>query len=185
MEKIQDHLGNTFLNEYEMCEKYGIGWSTYRQRIGPLGWSLEKALTTPVQRRQSNKSKETQKTEGTNKDEFVISSNYPSQEYVKYFKFKIAQLMHEQQKISNSEVHSAINDKIVNFGKVIKEVLNESFFYSIMDLLYAGKSDVAEKMCTRAVIQHCTFLLNNPTDMVKDIYVHFADDFHMQNKMVS
>ena len=42
-----DHLGNEYPSKVEMCEKYGITTKQYFGRIR-LGWSVEKALTTPA-----------------------------------------------------------------------------------------------------------------------------------------
>lgn len=44
---VTDHKGNVFHNNKEMCSKYGLKPSTVRYRL-KMGWSLEKALTTPV-----------------------------------------------------------------------------------------------------------------------------------------
>lgn len=44
---VTDHKGNVFRNNKEMCLKYGLSPSTVRCRL-MQGWSLEKALTTPV-----------------------------------------------------------------------------------------------------------------------------------------
>lgn len=50
----EDHLGNKFNSEREMAEYWGISYNTYRARKSG-GWSLEKALTTPVRVFWSNK----------------------------------------------------------------------------------------------------------------------------------
>ncbi len=42
-----DHLGNTFASKCEMCDHWHIPRTIYFRRIRD-GWSLEKALTTPV-----------------------------------------------------------------------------------------------------------------------------------------
>ena len=44
---VTDYKGNVFHNNKEMCLKYGLSPSTVRKRL-ISGWSLEKALTTPV-----------------------------------------------------------------------------------------------------------------------------------------
>ena len=42
----QDHLGNTYRSLNEMCRHYNVTRYQYQSRI-KLGWSVEKALTTP------------------------------------------------------------------------------------------------------------------------------------------
>ena len=44
---IEDHLGNKFESVATMCRFWGIDRRTYQARI-KLGWSVERALTTPV-----------------------------------------------------------------------------------------------------------------------------------------
>lgn len=44
---IKDHLGNTFNTYKEMCEKYGISFSSYSRRVNVQGWTVEDALTKP------------------------------------------------------------------------------------------------------------------------------------------
>lgn len=44
---IQDHHGMNFRTIVDMCDNYGIGYSTYNNRKR-IGWSLERILTTPV-----------------------------------------------------------------------------------------------------------------------------------------
>ena len=44
--EITDHLGNTFRSISDLCRYHKIGLSTFRERR-KLGWSIEKALTTP------------------------------------------------------------------------------------------------------------------------------------------
>ena len=48
-EKVIDYLGNEFNSKREMCEKYGIPYSTFSTRINKLKWSLERALTIPIE----------------------------------------------------------------------------------------------------------------------------------------
>lgn len=43
----QDHLGRKYFSKKEMCEAWGIEYSTYVRRER-AGWSLEKTLTTKV-----------------------------------------------------------------------------------------------------------------------------------------
>lgn len=45
--KCKDHLGNEYNSRDELCKAYGISYNTFKSRIA-LGWSLEKALTTPL-----------------------------------------------------------------------------------------------------------------------------------------
>jgi hypothetical protein len=45
--KLLTYKGET-LNQKQMAEKHGISMSIFSQRIGKLGWSLEKAIETPV-----------------------------------------------------------------------------------------------------------------------------------------
>ena len=44
---VTDHKGNVFRNNKEMYLKYGLSHNTVRKRL-KMGWSLEKALTTPA-----------------------------------------------------------------------------------------------------------------------------------------
>lgn len=43
-----DHLGNNYSSIKEMCKAYDINPETFSRRINVYGWSLQKALTTPV-----------------------------------------------------------------------------------------------------------------------------------------
>ena len=52
----KDHLNNTYKTFGDMCLKYGIGRSTVTARL-KRGWSLEKALTTPLKKQASNAKK--------------------------------------------------------------------------------------------------------------------------------
>ena len=45
----QDHLGNEYDSMLEMTQAYGISYTTYKGRLN-IGWSVEKALTTPIAR---------------------------------------------------------------------------------------------------------------------------------------
>lgn len=49
-EKIVDHKGNVYNSITELAEQYGLRSDTLRGRIR-RGWDLERALTTPVQRK--------------------------------------------------------------------------------------------------------------------------------------
>lgn len=44
---VTDHKGNVFRNNKEMYLKYGLSPTAVRKRL-KMGWSLEKALTTPA-----------------------------------------------------------------------------------------------------------------------------------------
>lgn len=44
---VKDHLGNTYANIKEMCNRYGFSLNTYYTRLN-LGWDIEKILTTPL-----------------------------------------------------------------------------------------------------------------------------------------
>jgi hypothetical protein len=46
-QKWTDHKGNDFPSLNAMCEAYGITHHTFHTRVTKLGWSVEKALTTP------------------------------------------------------------------------------------------------------------------------------------------
>lgn len=46
---VHDHLGNEYPDIGTMCLQYGIGRTTYNQRI-KAGWSVKKALTTPAKK---------------------------------------------------------------------------------------------------------------------------------------
>ena len=50
---VRDHLGNTYDSQKEMCEHYDVLESVFQGRK-KIGWSLEKALTTPTR---SNRTK--------------------------------------------------------------------------------------------------------------------------------
>ena len=45
---VADHKGNVFRNQKERSLKYGLAPATVRYRL-MQGWSLGKALTTPVE----------------------------------------------------------------------------------------------------------------------------------------
>lgn len=45
--KSEDHLGNRYNSIASMCKSYGLNVDTYEYRIKE-GWTVEKALTTPV-----------------------------------------------------------------------------------------------------------------------------------------
>lgn len=53
-----DHLGNMYPSKTCMCKKYGISRSLYDYRR-KLGWTVEKALCTPVNRKQLSVEKRT------------------------------------------------------------------------------------------------------------------------------
>lgn len=44
--ECEDHLGNKYKTETEMCKAYGLSPMTYRYRRIKLGWSLQKSLET-------------------------------------------------------------------------------------------------------------------------------------------
>lgn len=46
-QKCEDHLGNKYESLNAMCRAYNITHHTFTTRTQRLGWSLEKALTTP------------------------------------------------------------------------------------------------------------------------------------------
>lgn len=48
VERRTDHKGIVYPSQKAMCDAYGIIVDTYRLRRNRMGWSLEKALTTPV-----------------------------------------------------------------------------------------------------------------------------------------
>lgn len=48
-----DHLGNVYDSISDMCKAHNVKYSIYRDRI-KAGWSIEKALTTPVRRKLIN-----------------------------------------------------------------------------------------------------------------------------------
>ena len=47
--KAEDHRGNKFETIKAMCEFYQIDRNNFNQRLA-AGWSLEKALTTPIRK---------------------------------------------------------------------------------------------------------------------------------------
>lgn len=54
--EITDHLGNKFKSISDLCRYHNIGLSTFRERR-KLGWSVEKALTTPTKKVNMTKQK--------------------------------------------------------------------------------------------------------------------------------
>lgn len=46
--EVYDHKGNVYPSKLKMCEAYGITCSTFASRVRK-GWSVEKALTEPLQ----------------------------------------------------------------------------------------------------------------------------------------
>lgn len=48
VERRTDHKGIVYPSQRAMCEAYGIIVDSYRQRREKMGWSLEKALTQPI-----------------------------------------------------------------------------------------------------------------------------------------
>lgn len=51
--ECKDHLGNTYASKTAMCEAYNISHTVFFARVR-LGWSLEQALTTPVNNQPTN-----------------------------------------------------------------------------------------------------------------------------------
>lgn len=49
--RVQDHLGNWYDSYYALAKAYGLSFSTLYGRVVKLGWSIEKALLTPTQKR--------------------------------------------------------------------------------------------------------------------------------------
>lgn len=56
--KVQDHLGNWYDSYYSMAKAYDLSFSTLYGRLVTLGWSVEKALLTPTQKRKVGTRKE-------------------------------------------------------------------------------------------------------------------------------
>ena len=54
----KDHLGNTFLSITAMCKHYGISPDTFNKRRNEKQMSIEEALTTPVEKRQTGSCKD-------------------------------------------------------------------------------------------------------------------------------
>lgn len=54
---VVDHHGYRYKSIASMCRKYGIARRTYTTRVWELGWSVEKALTTPPRKRSPKKQK--------------------------------------------------------------------------------------------------------------------------------
>lgn len=52
---VTDHYGNHFSSTQSMCKEYGIDRRTFTVRVKELGWSVEKALTTPPRKRSPKK----------------------------------------------------------------------------------------------------------------------------------
>lgn len=50
---VKDHKGTIFNGLNEMLTHYGIPYGVYRQRRKKLNWTLEKALTTPIRKKQN------------------------------------------------------------------------------------------------------------------------------------
>lgn len=50
-----DHLGNKFPSQNALCKHYKISAGEFKRRINEMGWSLQKALTTPTKKSANNK----------------------------------------------------------------------------------------------------------------------------------
>ena len=51
---VTDHHGYRYKSIASMCRKYGIARRTFTTRVWELGWSVEKALTTPPKKQNAN-----------------------------------------------------------------------------------------------------------------------------------
>lgn len=56
--RVQDHKGNWYDSYYSMAKAYDLSFSTLYGRLVTLGWSVEKALLTPTQKRKVGTRKE-------------------------------------------------------------------------------------------------------------------------------
>lgn len=156
-----DHLGNSYSSEQDMCEKYNISKSVFYLRYHKYDWPLEKALTTPIRRHNSKQvNRNMKKTIKNTNDRFYISSEYPSVEYVKYLRYKLSQEEDEQR------------EKLIQ--NEINEIINESYWFSVMDMLYLKKIKTVRKTCPTEMIFSCNAQLKNPQGIVKKIYKNFA-----------
>lgn len=115
-------------------------------------------------------------------EKFIITSNYPKEEYIKYLKTVIKSAEDNYKKIKDESTKYCIDKGISEICKIIEEINNESLFYSVMDMLYAGETDKAREMCTKGTLENCLVCLNNPEGMVSEIYVFFAKKYNMKNK---
>lgn len=65
---------------------------------------------------------------------------------------------------------------------LIEAINVESYFYNVMDLLFAGEIEEAQKSYSSDVIQCCMLALNKPMGRTQKIYIDFAEHFGMLNK---
>lgn len=189
MKVKSDHLGKSYPDEKAMCDAYGIAHTTFYQRYHVNNWTLEDALTLPVRPKKYRKREEKETSIKKEKNilkteikEFSIESNYPQKEYVKYLKNEILNLKSSKNNIKDSYVLKLIDEKISRIDSLVQEILADSFHYNVMDMIFAGEKELAKEMCSQDTFQYCSFLLDNPSGTMKDIYITFANKFNMQRK---
>lgn len=184
MKKVIDHLGNSYSSEKEMCENYKIAPSTFYQRYHKYNWPLDKALTVPAKskdktkehsKKQSNpneiNNKYTKK-QTINRNDFSVSSEFPSIEYVKYLKWQEHSLLREQ-------LSKEVLEKLECIKQEMDKIHSQSFYFNIMDMLYTRKMKSIEMSYPNKVIIDCMKCLKHPQGLIKKIYVDFA-----QSKMI-
>lgn len=182
---IQDHKGNIFSSEKQMCEKYGISTSAFYQRYHVNHWTLEDALSIPVRKctrkqlQEKPENADSIKKQKTVEEKFVITSKYPSQGYVKYLKYNKSILEKELNIFTEVYVRNVLAEKIEQIEQTINEISNESNWYQIMDMLYLGEYDLLKQKCSDDTLEKCMLLLQNPLGLIKDVYVNFASQFNM------
>lgn len=189
MKEKQDHLGKTYPNEKSMCDAHGIAHTTFYQRYHVNNWTLEDALTLPVRAQKPRKRDKKETVIGkkennlkTEISEFSIQSNYPQKEYVRYLKHEIKKWLITKNNTKDTQILLLIDEKISSIDSLAQKILTDSFHYNVMDMIFAGEQELAKIMCSQDTFQYCSFLLDNPSGTVKDIYITFANNFNMQRK---
>ena len=114
--------------------------------------------------------------------EFFVQSNCPQKEYVRYLEHEIKTWLIKKNNTKDPQIRQLINEKISSIDSLKQEILAESFYYYIMDMIFVGEKELAKNMCTKDILEYCEFCLGNPSGKIKDIYVYFANKFNMQRK---
>ena len=181
---VKDHLGDKYANEREMCEAHGISYSVFYQRYHVNGWSMEDALTVPLRgKRKSDKERvEKSANRSVKEDGFGVTSNYPSEEYVKFLKNRKRILEQNSKNFFGEYTLHILKKAIADLDKLIDRLSADALHYTVMDKIYAGEEEKARQICSESEFQSCVFTLNNPSGMEEEIYVEFAKKFNMQKK---
>jgi len=159
--KVIDHLGNTYNSEQEMCERYHISKSIFYLRYHKYNWTLEKALTTPMREHRQKQMRMDVNKNGFDTDKpFCVTGEYPSVEYVRYLRYKLAKEENKQKE------HS--------IQREIDKILTERYLFSVMDMVYLKKYKALKKSCPTEIIFRCVGQLKDPQGIAKKIYKNFA-----------